>query len=68
MYFHCICPTVSALSSFVTTSAPQLLQNCNQFVLCSLEVQEFFCLNDPPGPYDSLEESRVSSELLMYLK
>ena len=26
----------------------------------SVEVQEFFCLNDPPGPYDSLEESRVS--------
>ncbi|XP_078356601.1 uncharacterized protein LOC144641472 [Oculina patagonica] len=25
----------------------------------SLEVQEFFCLNDPPGPYDSLEESRA---------
>ncbi|XP_022781065.1 uncharacterized protein LOC111322254 [Stylophora pistillata] len=25
----------------------------------SHEVQEFFCLNDPPGPYDSLEESRA---------
>ena len=24
-------------------------------------MQEFFCLNDPPGPYDSLEESRVSN-------
>jgi len=26
----------------------------------SVELQDFFCLNDPPGPYDSLEESRVS--------
>jgi len=25
----------------------------------SVELQDFFCLNDPPGPYDSLEESRA---------
>jgi sorting nexin-16 len=24
-------------------------------------VREFLCLDDPPGPHDSLEESRVSS-------
>nr|XP_054762732.1 sorting nexin-16-like [Lytechinus pictus] len=26
----------------------------------SAPVKEFLCLNDPPGPHDSLEESRVS--------
>jgi len=36
------------------------MANFNQNVLCSVELQDFFCLNDPPGPYDSLEESRVS--------
>lgn len=30
------------------------------FVLDSLAVREFLCLDDPPGPFDSLEESRVS--------
>ena len=35
------------------------MANFNQNVLCSVELQDFFCLNDPPGPYDSLEESRV---------
>jgi hypothetical protein len=25
----------------------------------SRETREFFCLDDPPGPFDSLEESRV---------
>ena len=28
--------------------------------ISSQPVQEFFCLNDPPGPLDSLEEGRVS--------
>lgn len=30
------------------------------FVFDSLAVREFLCLDDPPGPFDSLEESRVS--------
>lgn len=30
------------------------------FVFGSLAVREFLCLDDPPGPFDSLEESRVS--------
>ncbi len=25
-----------------------------------MAVREFLCLDDPPGPFDSLEESRVS--------
>lgn len=29
-------------------------------LLDSLAVREFLCLDDPPGPFDSLEESRVS--------
>ncbi|XP_068722424.1 sorting nexin-16-like [Montipora capricornis] len=32
----------------------------NHAQICqSAEVEEFFCLHDPPGPYDSLEESRA---------
>lgn len=27
----------------------------------SLAVREFLCLDEPPGPFDSLEESRVSA-------
>lgn len=34
--------------------------NC-PFPLKSLAVREFLCLDDPPGPFDSLEESRVSA-------
>lgn len=30
------------------------------FVFDSLAVREFLCLDEPPGPFDSLEESRVS--------
>ncbi|XP_063951377.1 sorting nexin-16-like [Lytechinus pictus] len=30
----------------------------------SAPVKEFLCLNDPPGPHDSLEESRVMVESL----
>lgn len=33
------------------------------FPLKSLAVREFLCLDDPPGPFDSLEESRVSAIL-----
>lgn len=29
-------------------------------LLYSQAVREFLCLDDPPGPFDSLEESRVS--------
>lgn len=29
-------------------------------VFDSLAVREFLCLDEPPGPFDSLEESRVS--------
>lgn len=29
-------------------------------LLASVPVREFLCLDDPPGPFDSLEESRVS--------
>jgi len=57
--------SLGALSCFVIRRC-ELSNNCKLkpsnicYVLCSVEVQEFFCLNDPPGPYDSLEESRVS--------
>lgn len=30
----------------------------------SVAVREFLCLDDPPGPFDSLEESRVSVQSL----
>lgn len=33
--------------------------------LCSQIVKEFLCLDDPPGPFDSLEESRVSHLKIM---
>ena len=29
------------------------------FFYFSRETREFFCLDEPPGPFDSLEESRV---------
>lgn len=32
-------------------------------VFASLGVREFLCLDDPPGPFDSLEESRVSMHI-----
>lgn len=34
--------------------------HCAVPFLDSLAVREFLCLDDPPGPFDSLEESRVS--------
>ena len=30
-------------------------------VVASAPVRRFFCLDDPPGPHDSVEESRVSA-------
>ncbi|XP_076354001.1 uncharacterized protein LOC143248908 [Tachypleus tridentatus] len=36
----------------------------HQSLIKSKPVQEFFCLNDPPGPNDSLEESRAMYESL----
>jgi hypothetical protein len=32
----------------------------NLFFLFSKPVRDFFCFDDPPGPHDSIEESRVS--------
>uniref|UniRef100_A0A8C4Q882 Sorting nexin 16 n=1 Tax=Eptatretus burgeri TaxID=7764 RepID=A0A8C4Q882_EPTBU len=34
-------------------------------LLASTPVREFLCLDDPPGPFDSLEESRVSFVYLL---
>ena len=43
------------------------MQPCDQthihrslFPSISFPVREFLCFDDPPGPFDSLEESRVS--------
>ncbi|KAK3578961.1 hypothetical protein CHS0354_034749 [Potamilus streckersoni] len=37
---------------------------CHKDVCNSEPVCEFFCFNDPPGPHDSLEESRAMCETL----
>lgn len=37
---------------------------CHRDVCNSQPVQEFFCFNDPPGQYDSLEEGRAYCESL----
>ena len=37
-------------------------RNPSFYFVSSKAVKEFFCIDDPPGPYDSLEESRVSIE------
>lgn len=37
---------------------------CNQRVLSSQASTKFFCFDDPPGPYDSLQESRALIESL----
>lgn len=31
----------------------------DSFLFSSKPVREFFCFDDPPGPHDSIEESRV---------
>ena len=33
----------------------------DMFLCCSEPVQRFFCFDDPPGPFDTIEESRVES-------
>lgn len=38
------------------------------FIWLSIAVREFLCLDDPPGPFDSLEESRVSTILYFFKK
>ena len=38
---------------------PMFLELICEFFLSSRPVREFFCFDDPPGPHDSLEESRV---------
>lgn len=41
----------------VSSSQTLVFSPCPLFF--SLPVREFLCLDDPPGPFDSLEESRV---------
>jgi len=37
---------------------------CHRDLCNSLTVREFFCFDEPPGPYDSLEEARAQCENL----
>ena len=53
---HCVTEHTGLLknNSHTNTNVPPFV------LLDSLAVREFLCLDDPPGPFDSLEESRVS--------
>jgi len=44
----------------------EYIEGNNYYIfLFSKPVREFFCFDDPPGPHDSIEESRVS---LVYIR